>query len=42
LTGASHLKKKGVIYDAVLLLKERMVTTIAGDKYIRLEVEDGD
>jgi len=42
LTGASHLKKKGVIYDAVLLLKERMVTTIAGDKYIRLEAEDGD
>ena len=42
LTAASHLKKRDVIYDAVLLLKERMVTTIAGDKHIRLEVEDGD
>jgi len=41
LTAASHLKKKDVIYDAVLLLKKRMVTTIAGDEYIRLEVHNG-
>lgn len=41
LTAASHLKKNNIIYDAVLLLKERMVTTIVGDKHIRLEVEDG-
>ncbi|OPY75595.1 MAG: hypothetical protein A4E64_01871 [Syntrophorhabdus sp. PtaU1.Bin058] len=42
LTAAYRLKEKDVIYDVVLLLKERMVTTITGDKYIRLEVQDGD
>lgn len=41
LTTAYRLKEKDVIYDAVLLLKERMVTTIAGDRHIRLEVKDG-
>lgn len=38
---AYRLKKNSIIYDAVFLLKERMVTTIAGDEYIRLEVQHG-
>ncbi len=41
LTEAYRLKKNSIIYDAVFLLKERMVTTIAGDEYIRLEVQHG-
>lgn len=41
LTAASHLKKNNIIYDAVLLLKGRIVTTIAGDEHIKLEVQNG-
>ncbi|HNT69832.1 MAG TPA: hypothetical protein PKK79_11790 [Syntrophorhabdaceae bacterium] len=41
LTEAYRLKKDHVIYDAVFLLNKRMVTTIAGDEYIRLEVHNG-
>lgn len=41
LTEAYRLKKDSIIHDAVFLLKERMVTTIAGDEYIRLEVDNG-
>ncbi len=41
LTEAYRLKKNDVIYDAVFLLKGRMVTTIAGDEHIRLEVQHG-
>jgi len=41
LTEAYRLKKNNVIYDAVFLLKGRMVTTIAGNEHIRLEVQHG-
>ncbi len=41
LTEAYRLKKDSIIHDAVFLLKERMVTTITGDEYIRLEVHNG-
>jgi ApbE superfamily uncharacterized protein (UPF0280 family) len=38
---ASHLKLDRHIYDAIIKLKERIVTTIHGDYPITLEVQNG-
>ncbi len=40
--GAAHaLKKANVIYDALLLLRNEIATTVRGDRHIRLEVQHG-
>jgi uncharacterized protein len=39
---AAELQERGVIMDAIVLLRERMVTTIKDGKNIRLEVFRGD
>jgi len=42
LTYAYKLLKQNLIIDAFILLKNTVATTITGEKYIKLEVSDGD
>lgn len=38
---SNQLKKSNIIYDAVIILRGEVVTTINGDKHITLEVQNG-
>lgn len=42
LSYAYNLMKQNVIIDAFIFLKDTMATTITGEKFIKLEVSDGD